>query len=101
MIEANADYPDPHNFNLNATHDQEVFLHQFEEAQAHDPQVKYAVFIFYAIMVRTSCLVVILVVSWRDCNALKAMMKAIDVADDHGAGAKRLVLVEEEAQAVI
>ncbi len=48
-----ADYPDPKMFNLNDTHDQEVFLHQFEVAQTRDPQVKYAVAVFYLILVRT------------------------------------------------
>ena len=46
-----ADYPDPKTFNLNDTHDQELFLHQYEVAQQHDPAVKYAVVVFYIILV--------------------------------------------------
>jgi hypothetical protein len=49
-----ADYPDPKAFNLNDTHDQEVFLHQYEVAQQHDPAVKYAVVVFYIILVRST-----------------------------------------------
>ena len=49
------DYPDPANFNLNDTHDQLIFMHKYEDAQQHDPSVKYAVVIFYLILV--SCYV--------------------------------------------
>ncbi len=45
------EYPDPASFNLNDTHDQLVFMHRYEDAQQHDPSVKYAVVIFYLILV--------------------------------------------------
>lgn len=44
-------YPDPVNFNLNDTHEQELFLEQYQAAQEHDPQVKYGILIFYAVLV--------------------------------------------------
>ncbi|CAL5224408.1 g7090 [Coccomyxa viridis] len=44
------EYPDPANFNLNDTHEQLVFMHKYEDAQQHDPSVKYAVVIFYLIL---------------------------------------------------
>ena len=52
-------YPDPLNFNLNDTHEQEMFLQQYQAAQEHDPQVKYAIFIFYAILVSTALLLML------------------------------------------
>ena len=45
------EYPDPGKFNLNDTHEQLVFMHRYEDAQQHDPSVKYAVVIFYLILV--------------------------------------------------
>lgn len=48
------EYPDPAMFNLNDTHDQQLFMQQYQSAQQHDPQIKVAIAVFYMIIVRAT-----------------------------------------------
>jgi len=45
------EYPDPARYNLTDRQDQLLFMQRYQIAQRHDPQLKFAVLIFYVTIV--------------------------------------------------